>query len=176
MKTELKKKADKTATGNKKIVLNAWEKQLLAPMEENPVFQKITRNNMYDFDTLSSTYVKCYWNKTKSQAIYHPRPLRSIDCVEVREPLKTLSETENKEVTEAFITILPECTIAQHIMKCKGGGSHRDCERRRRPETETGDRDQYLSYSFVLALVPACDRDRRLRREIEDNETVAIPD
>ncbi|KAK9720989.1 Myb/SANT-like DNA-binding domain [Popillia japonica] len=43
MKTELKKKTDKTATGNKKIVLNAYEKQLLALMEgqENPVFQKV---------------------------------------------------------------------------------------------------------------------------------------
>ncbi|CAH1115886.1 unnamed protein product [Psylliodes chrysocephalus] len=43
MKTELKKKTDKTATGNKKIVLNAWKKQLLALMEgqENPVFQKV---------------------------------------------------------------------------------------------------------------------------------------
>ncbi|KAK9730972.1 Myb/SANT-like DNA-binding domain [Popillia japonica] len=43
MKTELKKKTDKTATGNKKIVLNAYEKQLLALMEgqENTVFQKL---------------------------------------------------------------------------------------------------------------------------------------
>ncbi|CAH1099688.1 unnamed protein product [Psylliodes chrysocephalus] len=43
MNTELKKKTDKSATGNKKIVLNAWEKQLLVLMEgqENPVFQKV---------------------------------------------------------------------------------------------------------------------------------------
>ncbi|XP_050313670.1 uncharacterized protein LOC126748458 [Anthonomus grandis grandis] len=43
MKIELKKKTDKTATGKRKIVLNAWEKQLLALMEgqENPVFQKV---------------------------------------------------------------------------------------------------------------------------------------
>ncbi|KAK9730372.1 Myb/SANT-like DNA-binding domain [Popillia japonica] len=59
MKTELKKKTDKTATGNKKIVLNAYEKQLLALMEgqENLVFQKVpgrTRKPCFSKSTRST--------------------------------------------------------------------------------------------------------------------------
>lgn len=43
MKTELKKKTDKTATGNKKIKLKEWEKELLKLQDpdDNPVFNKV---------------------------------------------------------------------------------------------------------------------------------------
>ncbi|KAG8250153.1 hypothetical protein J6590_104381 [Homalodisca vitripennis] len=43
MKTKIKKKTDRTATGNKKIKLKDWEKEflLLLTQEENPVFKKV---------------------------------------------------------------------------------------------------------------------------------------
>lgn len=46
MKTEVKKKTDKNATGNKKVVLKDWEKILLDLLssDENPVFNKIPGN------------------------------------------------------------------------------------------------------------------------------------
>ncbi|KAG8252773.1 hypothetical protein J6590_049320 [Homalodisca vitripennis] len=43
MKTKIKKKTDRTATGNKKMKLKDWEKEflLLLTQEENPVFKKV---------------------------------------------------------------------------------------------------------------------------------------
>lgn len=44
MKSKIKMKTDKKATGNKKVVLKDWEKNFLSILsqEENPVFQKVS--------------------------------------------------------------------------------------------------------------------------------------
>lgn len=49
LKSRVKAKTDKNATGNRKIKLLPWEEELLALMEsdENPIFQKVPGKNMY---------------------------------------------------------------------------------------------------------------------------------
>lgn len=60
MKTEIKKKTDKTATGNRKIILKGWEEDFLHLLsaEQNPVFNKVP--GMLHFISLLLSFFKHY--------------------------------------------------------------------------------------------------------------------
>ncbi|CAH1114714.1 unnamed protein product [Psylliodes chrysocephalus] len=109
IKTELKKKTDKTATGNKKIVLNAWEKQLLVLMErqENPVFQKVPGAM-----SIGSVMEQPQPSTSKTEEFIptppHVRPLPDKSPVTRRTKFKETDETSNLSNTELQLLVLLE--------------------------------------------------------------------
>lgn len=76
----------------------------------------IFRNNILDLSAVSSTDVKCYWNKTETAGKYKAMPLPEHNCFVAKSgsTIAPVKKLDSEAVLSLVVRAFPDSALAKH--------------------------------------------------------------
>lgn len=79
------------------------------------IFTYFIRENLLQFEKISSTDIKCVWSTRKEMAVqnYKPRPLVETDCIKAHD-IKLPTTISKEDIFKTLIGAIPNSALAKH--------------------------------------------------------------